>query len=80
MAGSQHGAVRFLPALCPGPGGIAIEPWHLSHRAESQPMAKLLTCGALAECLQQSAIAGKACILTLLPALWQRYIAPTLSQ
>jgi LAS superfamily LD-carboxypeptidase LdcB len=61
-------------------GGIAIEPWHLSHRAESQPMAKLLTCSALAECLQQSAIAGKACILAQLPALWQRYIAPTLSQ
>jgi len=59
-------------------GGVAVEPWHLSHSSESLRMSQFLTQDALAACLQQSAIAGKACILAHLPALWQRYIVPTL--
>jgi LAS superfamily LD-carboxypeptidase LdcB len=59
-------------------GGVAVEPWHLSDSSESLRMSQFLTLEALAACLQQSAIAGKACILAHLPALWQRYILPTL--
>lgn len=71
----EHG---FCRPFAHDHGGVAIEPWHLSHSSESLRMSQFLTQEALAVCLQQSAIAGKACILAQLPTLWQRYILPTL--
>ncbi len=59
-------------------GGVAIEPWHLSHRADSIRMAALLNQEVLSWALGHSTLAGKACILEQLPALWQQFIAPTL--
>jgi LAS superfamily LD-carboxypeptidase LdcB len=71
----EHG---FCRPFSSDQGGVAVEPWHLSHSSESLRMSQFLTQEALAACLQQSAIAGKACILAQLPTLWQRYIVPTL--
>lgn len=71
----EHG---FCRPFAHDQGGVAVEPWHLSHSSESLRMSQFLTQDALAACLQQSAIAGKACILAQLPTLWQRYIVPTL--
>ena len=59
-------------------GGVAIEPWHLSHGADSIRMAALLTPETLSQALSHSTLAGKACILEQLPLLWQQFIAPTL--
>ncbi len=71
----EHG---FCRPFSSNQGGVAVEPWHLSHSSESLRMSQFLTQEALAACLQQSVIAGKACILAQLPTLWQRYIVPTL--
>ena len=71
----EHG---FCRPFAHDQGGVAVEPWHLSHSSESLRMSQFLTLESLAACLQQSAIAGKACILAHLPALWQQYILPTL--
>ena len=59
-------------------GGVAIEPWHLSHGADSIRMAALLTPSSLHQALSRSTLAGKACILEQLPDLWQQFIVPTL--
>src|SRR5574344_1087163 len=59
-------------------GGVAIEPWHLSHGTDSIRMAALLTPETLSQALRHSTLAGKACILEQLPLLWQQFIAPTL--
>ncbi|MGO2012809.1 MAG: M15 family metallopeptidase [Pseudoalteromonas sp.] len=55
-------------------GGVAPEPWHISHITESEKLAKLLTIEALKCAISDSELCGKESILEHLPALYQRYV------
>ena len=55
-------------------GGIAAEPWHLSHRSRAQQFAAALTPLRLAAVLEQVDMALKQTVLDNLESLFKRYI------
>lgn len=55
-------------------GGVAIEPWHLSHIESAKTAMATLTLPALTARLEQADIAGQALILNHLPELYERYV------
>lgn len=55
-------------------GGVAPEPWHISHIAVSQQMQQLSSVTALGELLRQQPVSGQQTLLTHLDALYQRYV------
>lgn len=55
-------------------GGVAPEPWHISHVAEAEKLSKQLTLKVLKNTIIESELSGKEAILTHLPALYQRYV------
>ncbi|WP_404340328.1 M15 family metallopeptidase [Pseudoalteromonas mariniglutinosa] len=55
-------------------GGVAAEPWHISHIKQSTLMLNSLTLNALFERIECSDVAGKATILQHLPALYKRFV------
>lgn len=55
-------------------GGIAAEPWHISHIDCASQYQALLTPTLLIEALEQASIAGKQHIITMLPDLYPRFI------
>ncbi len=57
-------------------GGVAIEPWHLSHRAVAAQVAPHCTVELLRRRLSHCQLAQREFVLAELPALWQRYIHP----
>lgn len=62
-------------------GGVAAEPWHISHIKQSQKIETQLDINVLSQVLSHADIAGKATILQHLPDIYQQYIvninAPT---
>lgn len=68
----------FLPFAKPAgaQGGVAYEPWHLSFALESGEQR--LDQAALALCLQQADIEGKATVLAHLDEILVRYVTPCL--
>jgi len=62
-------------------GGVAPEPWHISHIQQSHIMCEAINIEVLSKQIQQSDILGKQTILTHLPELYERYVtnvsAPT---
>ncbi|MCH7371381.1 M15 family metallopeptidase [Aeromonas sp. MR16] len=63
----------FLPFAKPlGGSGVAVEPWHISFALESADQQ--LDPEALALCLQQADIEGKACVLAHLDEILARYV------
>lgn len=54
-------------------GGVAQEPWHLSHKDSAQAIQTQFDIKALAQQLQASEILGKETILAQLPNLVERY-------
>ncbi len=65
-------------------GGVAPEPWHLSHLALAEQAHEMLSEDILEALIQASDIAGKSLVLAQLPEIKQRYIdticLPNLSQ
>ena len=55
-------------------GGVAAEPWHISHRAVADSLAPEQSIAAIATTLERSDVAGKETILQHLPALYESYI------
>lgn len=55
-------------------GGVAAEPWHLSHVTQAQQAQQQLTPAVLADALQAHDIAGKDYVLSCLAELKERYI------
>ncbi len=56
-------------------GGVAREPWHLSHYAQSQSILDIFTLSQLRTVLSHSEIEGKDIILTNLDDIYSRYIS-----
>lgn len=55
-------------------GGIAIEPWHFSHRAAAAPFEAMLSAAAVKAVISGSELALKACVLANFDELYERYI------
>ncbi len=54
-------------------GGVAREPWHMSHKESSTDIIKRFDINALSATLEKADINGKASILAQLPELVRRY-------
>jgi LAS superfamily LD-carboxypeptidase LdcB len=54
-------------------GGVAREPWHLSHKAIAQQIQSHFSADTLAEQLAKSEMLGKQSVLSCLPELIRRY-------
>ncbi|BDF94546.1 MULTISPECIES: M15 family metallopeptidase [Pseudoalteromonas] len=55
-------------------GGVAPEPWHISHIQQAQQLLQYQSIAVLANIIKRSEIAGKTTILAHLPQLYQRYV------
>lgn len=55
-------------------GGVAAEPWHLSHAASAQKMQSQLSLATLQQCIEELDILGKEAILANLPEIYRRFI------
>ncbi|MCQ8876951.1 M15 family metallopeptidase [Pseudoalteromonas shioyasakiensis] len=55
-------------------GGVAPEPWHISHINQSQLMCDVLNLDVLTKQVQHSDLLGKQTILAHLPELYERYV------
>lgn len=55
-------------------GGVAIEPWHISHRATAQRCLNHLTLDVLHKEIESSAIIGKQVVLDNLETIYNQYI------
>ena len=55
-------------------GGVAPEPWHLSYAPVALPAAESLSLALLRQCIQDSAMAGKALVLARLPEIYTRFL------
>lgn len=55
-------------------GGVAAEPWHLSHRLIASEFEKQFQCDDLRICLEQSNIENKDDILEHLSKLYQKFV------
>lgn len=55
-------------------GGVAPEPWHISHIAASAKMMQYLSVATLQQCIEQSELNGKQAILAELDTLYERYV------
>ncbi|MFK3858455.1 M15 family metallopeptidase [Pseudoalteromonas rhizosphaerae] len=55
-------------------GGVAPEPWHISHIVQSDILQQHQSLTVLADTINNSQLAGKAAILANLPQLYQRYV------
>lgn len=66
---------RFYRPYAEYQGGIAQEPWHISHYPVADKLFKLQSIESIRQALDAADIAGKAVILEALPDLYTRYIA-----
>jgi len=55
-------------------GGVAPEPWHISHIAQSANMMKYLSIDTLQQRITESDLCGKKAILSELNSLYERYV------
>ncbi|WP_300362956.1 M15 family metallopeptidase [uncultured Pseudoalteromonas sp.] len=55
-------------------GGVAPEPWHISHIGVSAKMMKHLSVATLQQSIEQSELSGKQAILAELNTLYERYV------
>ncbi|BFT30691.1 M15 family metallopeptidase [Alteromonas sp. D210916BOD_24] len=55
-------------------GGVAREPWHLSHRSTATYFEQARRLEVITDAIENSEIQGKSCVLTHLPALYERYV------
>ena len=57
-------------------GGVAVEPWHLSHRAVSAKAEQLLTMNLVQRRLSECDMIHRDYVLAHLPEIWQRFVEP----
>ncbi|MGF1749748.1 M15 family metallopeptidase [Vibrio cionasavignyae] len=69
---STHGF--FFPYQDSLIGGVAFEPWHISHRQASQDNMSKLTLEQLSALIEQSEILGRDTILSELNTIYNQYI------
>ncbi|MDE1230538.1 M15 family metallopeptidase [Vibrio aestuarianus] len=55
-------------------GGVACEPWHISHRTTAQVCLEQLTCEQLAKQLDQTPLLGKQAVQAHLTQVYNQYI------
>ncbi len=55
-------------------GGVAPEPWHISHINQSTKMMQYLSLETVQQCIEQSELSGKQAILAELNTLYERYV------
>ena len=55
-------------------GGVAPEPWHISHIGVSAKMMQYLSVATLQQSIEQSELSGKQAILAELNTLYERYV------
>ncbi|KOO14112.1 peptidase M15 [Vibrio xuii] len=68
----QHG---FFFPYAQDKGGVAPEPWHISHRATAEPCLQQLTPTLLAEQLASAPILGKQVVLGQLETIYNQFIS-----
>jgi LAS superfamily LD-carboxypeptidase LdcB len=60
-------------------GGVAKEPWHISHIATATDLLSTMSCELLCELIEQSEVAGKPTLLAHLPEIYTRFVVNTTS-
>ncbi|MFB9214587.1 M15 family metallopeptidase [Vibrio sinaloensis] len=55
-------------------GGVAIEPWHISHRSTAQSCLEQLTLAILQQEIQSSSLIGQQVVLANLETIYNQYI------
>lgn len=55
-------------------GGIAVEPWHISHKSTADMMLKKFSVKKLEKVLKQYDFAGKEAVLSNLPELYTQFV------
>ncbi|WP_428771859.1 M15 family metallopeptidase [Vibrio sp.] len=55
-------------------GGVAAEPWHISHYQTGQSCLQQLSCRVLASQLKQQPVEGKQSVLNLLESIYTQFI------
>ncbi|USD59786.1 M15 family metallopeptidase [Vibrio sp. SCSIO 43140] len=55
-------------------GGVAMEPWHISHRASASDCLDSFSCEKLGKVLKQSDILGQEPILSKLDSIYNQYV------
>lgn len=69
-------AELFSRPYCKDCGGVAVEPWHLSHRAISARAQQLLSPELVRQRLLECDMIHRDYVLAQLPNLWQRFVEP----
>ncbi|MEF1288931.1 M15 family metallopeptidase [Vibrio sp. M260118] len=69
---TQHG---FFFPYAQDKGGVAIEPWHISHKSVSEQCLQQLDVVALAQQLRSASILGKQTVLIQLENIYNRFIS-----
>ncbi|MCG7533494.1 M15 family metallopeptidase [Pseudoalteromonas sp. OOF1S-7] len=64
----------FRPYRC-YQGGVAAEPWHISHRHRAADMMEAVSVETLAAVISSHDVAAKHTIIEMLPTLYERYIS-----
>jgi LAS superfamily LD-carboxypeptidase LdcB len=64
----------FFRPFSENKGGVAREPWHLSHKAVATDFEQSRSIEAFASALEQSDMLGKDTVLANLPYLYNRYV------
>ena len=77
--GGREMAQLFCRPYCLEVGGIAVEPWHLSHRSLAADVEKTCSLALLFRRLHGADMIHRDYVLAELPALWQRYVQPYMS-
>ena len=68
---TQHG---FYRPYQHDRGGVLPEPWHLSHWPTAGEASRRLRIATLRKAIEDSAIEGKAAVLSRLPRIYERYV------
>ncbi len=71
---TQAGRFGFFRPYDRDRGGVLPEPWHLSYAPLSVPALEAFTLDLLTDTVAESDLAGKACVLEMLPEIYDRYV------
>lgn len=69
---AQHG---FFFPYAKDLGGVAFEPWHISHRSSAEQCLRLLTLSTLKQQLERTPILGQQAVLAQLETIYNQFIS-----
>ena len=71
---TQAGRFGFFRPYDTDRGGVLPEPWHLSYAPLSVPALDAFTLDLLNDTVAETDLGGKACVLEMLPEIYDRYV------